>query len=59
MRLFYSTYEAARILGKSPRTIHRYVDDGRLVPALKAPGGFAGAYLFRRADIEALVEAAA
>jgi excisionase family DNA binding protein len=49
--------EAARILGKSPRTIHRLVDSGTLTPAVVAPGGFAGAFLFRRADVEALVEA--
>ncbi len=46
--------EAARILDKSPRTIHRLVTAGTLEPALVAPGGFAGAYLFRREDVEAL-----
>lgn len=49
--------EAARILGRSPRTIHRLVEAGTLTPAVVAPGGFAGAFLFRRADVEALVEA--
>ena len=53
------TAEAARILGKSPRTIHRLVDSGQLTPAFTAPGGHHGAYLFRREDIEALAKAAA
>ena len=48
------TTEAARILGKSPRTVHRLVAAGRLTPAITAPGGFAGAYLFDRRDVEAL-----
>lgn len=51
--------EAARILGKSPRTIHRLVDSGALTPAVHAPGGYAGTFLFRRDDIEALAEKAA
>lgn len=50
--------EAARLLGKSPRTIHRLVAAGKLAPALTAPGGFKGSYLFRRADIEALASEA-
>lgn len=49
--------EAARILGRSPRTIHRLVEADELTPAVVAPGGFAGAFLFRRADVEALLEA--
>ena len=48
------TAEVARILGRSPRTVHRMVDAGDLTPALTAPGGPAGAYLFRRADVEKL-----
>lgn len=51
--------EAGRILGRSPRTVHRLVESGDLTPAMKAPGGFAGIYLFNRADVEALAEAAA
>lgn len=47
------TAEAARILGRSPRTVHRLVDSGDLTPVIKAPGGPAGTFLFRRADIEA------
>lgn len=46
------TAEAARILSKSHRTIHRLVESGQLVPALTAPGGFKGAFLFNRADVE-------
>ena len=54
------TAEAARILGKSPRTVHRMVAAGSLTPAVTAPGGFAGAFLFRRTDIERVkTEAAA
>ena len=44
--------EAAAILGKSPRTVHRLVKSGVLTPAMKAPGGFAGAFLFTRAEVE-------
>lgn len=52
--------EAARILGKSPRTVHRMVDAGELTPVMVAPGGFKGAYLFDRADVERVkAEAAA
>ena len=36
------TAEAARILGRSHRTVHRMVRDGELTPALTAPGGPAG-----------------
>lgn len=46
--------EAAKILGKSPRTVHRLVAAGTLVPAMTAPGGAAGVFLFRREDIESL-----
>lgn len=48
------TTEAARLLSKSPRTIHRLVANGKLTPAVIAPGGFSGVYLFDRADVEAL-----
>jgi hypothetical protein len=50
------TAEAARILKKSHRTVHRLVESGDLVPVLTAPGGFAGAFLFSRDDVEALVD---
>lgn len=46
--------EAARILGKSPRTVHRMVDAGTLTPEVVAPGGFVGTFLFKRSDVEAL-----
>lgn len=51
------TAEAAQILRKSHRTVHRLVEAGALTPVLTAPGGFKGAYLFSRADVEALVAA--
>jgi excisionase family DNA binding protein len=50
--------EAARILGKSPRTVHRLVKAGTLTPAHVAPGGFVGSFLFNRSDVEELLEAA-
>ena len=53
------TAEASRILGRSPRTVHRMVRDGGLTPAMTAPGGHHGTYLFRRADVEALANASA
>jgi hypothetical protein len=53
------TIEAAAILGKSARTVHRLVFHGKLVPAFTAPGGFAGTYLFNRADVEALRDGSA
>lgn len=53
------TAEAARILGRSHRTVHRMVRDGDLTPAIKAPGGPAGAFLFHRADVEKLIRAEA
>ena len=51
--------EAARLLGCSPRTIHRMVTVGTLVPAMTAPGGSAGVFLFNRADVLGLSEAVA
>lgn len=53
------TAEVARLLGKSHRTVHRLVESGALVPAIVAPGGPKGSYLFDRADIERIQEAAA
>lgn len=49
-----STPQAAKILGKSVRTIHRMVETGELTPALTAPGGPNGAYLFHPRDIAKL-----
>jgi hypothetical protein len=46
------TPEAAKLLDKSPRTIHRMVKAGLLTPAFTAPGGPHGAYLFERTAIE-------
>ena len=46
------TTEAARVIGKSPRTVHRLVESGELTPAMVAPGGHSGSFLFRRADVE-------
>lgn len=48
------TAEAARLLGKSSRTVHRMVASGQLEVAVTAPGGFKGVWLFNRADIEAI-----
>jgi len=46
------TAEVARILGKSPRTVHRMVKAGTLIPAMTAPGGYAGTYLFDPAEVD-------
>ena len=46
------TAEAARLLGKSPRTVHRMVAAKTLTPAIVAPGGNCGSYLFERRAIE-------
>lgn len=54
---FIGTTEAARLLGKSPATIRRMIEAGELKPAARAPGGFRPAYLFNRADVEALAAA--
>ena len=49
-----NTTEALAILGQaSPSTIARYVQAGKLTPAYKLPG-LRGAYIFTRADVEAL-----
>jgi DNA-binding transcriptional MerR regulator len=47
------TAEVARRLGRDVRTVHRWVDAGRLVPAVKTPG-IRGALLFRPRDVEKL-----
>lgn len=49
------TAEVTRILGVDKATVLRRIEAGKLVPALKMPGPN-GAYLFRRADAEALKE---
>ena len=48
--------EAGILFGKTPRTIARMAGDGALPAAHKLPGK-TGAYLFRRADVEAWLEA--
>ena len=48
-----STAEAAQMLNRHVRSIHRLVQTGELVPVAKIPGR-TGAYLFRRGDVEAL-----
>lgn len=48
-----TTAETADALGKSVRTVQYYVQTGRLVPALQAPG-INGAYFFDAATVEAL-----
>jgi hypothetical protein len=54
---FVTTAEALKILGLTDRsTISRWVQIGRLAPARRATGGPAGAFLFRRTDVEALAE---
>lgn len=45
--------EAAAITGADARTIQRWAATGTLAPAVKLPGR-TGAYLFHRADVEAL-----
>ncbi len=47
--------EVGALLNKSARTVQRMVDAGTLTPAQKLPGPN-GAYLFHRADVEALLE---
>ena len=46
------TTEAARILGCSPRTIHRMVKAGTLTPTLIASGGSSGIFLFAPAELD-------
>jgi excisionase family DNA binding protein len=46
--------EACRLLDIDKRTLVRWISAGRVIPAYRLPGKN-GAYLFRRADIEALV----
>lgn len=48
-----TTAQVAKALGKSVRTIHRMADSGQLRAVAKLPGE-TGAYLFHRADVEAL-----
>lgn len=50
--------EAVEITGLSGRTLHRHIADGRLRPAKKLRG-VRGPYLFRPADLHALMAARA
>lgn len=50
------TAEAARLLGKSHRTVHRLVAHGDLTPVTTAPGGQHGSFLFNRADVERIAK---
>ncbi|MEX3644500.1 helix-turn-helix domain-containing protein [Mycolicibacterium porcinum] len=50
---FVGSSESCKILDIHPVTLTRWVGSGVLTPAHKLPGKN-GAYLFRRADIEAL-----
>lgn len=45
--------EAGRMINRSPRTVHRLVEAGQLIPAARLSGPN-GAMLFHRADVEAL-----
>ena len=47
------TAEVARRFGRDVRTIHRWVDAGRLKPAAKTPG-IRGALLFNPRDVDRL-----
>lgn len=47
------TRQASRILDCSPRTVQRLVAAGVLTPAMIAPAGPRGTYLFDQADVEA------
>lgn len=52
------TQEAAEVRGVSVGTVNRWVREGRLTPAAKAPG-IRGAHLFHRSDVEAVRDLAA
>lgn len=54
-----TTSEAARMLKRSIRTIHRAVRDGVLVPAMRLSIGPNGSFVFERADVERLAKARA
>lgn len=45
--------DAAEILHRDIRTVHRWAEDGRLPVAVKVPG-YRGGFLFHRRDIEAV-----
>jgi hypothetical protein len=47
--------EVALLLKRSPRTVHRMVRDGKLVPVQIIAAGRNGTFLFDPADIERLI----
>ena len=51
--------EAAALLCRSSRTVHRLVQSNALTPYRRFSIGPHGAYLFHRADVLALIEARA
>ena len=57
METLLTTREAAEVLGVAPQTIARWVETGRLSPALRAPG-LRGSMFFRPGDVDALKESA-
>ncbi|NBW09931.1 MAG: helix-turn-helix domain-containing protein [Caulobacteraceae bacterium] len=54
MHNLVTTAEAADIVGRNRSTVTRWVQAGRLVPAITTAGGF---HLFRLDDVEALADA--
>lgn len=50
-----SSPEVARMINRSPRTVHRLVENGELTPVAKLPGPN-GAFVFTREQAEELVE---
>ena len=50
------TREAAALLGVSHRTVHRLVAAETLTPAMTAPGGQHGAFLFTPKAVEEILE---
>lgn len=51
-----NTAQAARMLAMSLRSIHRFAEDGTLVPVMRVTDSPNGAYLFERADVEKLAK---
>lgn len=54
---YVGTREAASMLGYTTRQVQRMVARGELAPAVSAPGGPYGSFMFKRADIEAAKDA--
>lgn len=50
-----STRGAARVLGVTTRTVHRFAESDRLRPAYRLDG-LRGAFLFHESDVIALAE---